>query len=145
MIPVHEFDAKHFVTFVTRRGLIKKTPLLAYSNIRRTGVKAIKLYEGDEVISTKLTDGNKEILIVSRNGKAVRFHESKVRSMGRVSHGVRGIRLKGDGLGVAMAVAEPDELLLTITEKGYGKLFVRALPEMRLTREMEEIDGFFER
>jgi DNA gyrase subunit A len=121
MIPVHEFDEKHFVTFVTRRGIIKKTPLLAYSHIRKTGVQAIKLREGDEVVSTKLTDGTKEIIIATKKGKAIRFPETKVRSMGRVSHGVRGIRLKGDDLVVAMAVAEPDEILLTITEKGYGK------------------------
>jgi DNA gyrase subunit A len=121
MIPVPEFSEKLFVTFVTKRGVIKKTPLLAYSHIRKTGVQAIKLREGDEVVSTKLTDGQKEVIIATMNGKAIRFPESKVRSMGRVSHGVRGIRLRGDDLAVAMAVAEPKEVLLTITERGYGK------------------------
>ena len=120
-IPVHEFDARHFVVFITKRGRIKKTPLLDYSHIRRTGVQAIKLYEGDEVVATKLTDGNKDIIIATKAGKAIRFNETDVRSMGRVSHGVRGVRLRGDDLVVAMAVAEPEDILLTITENGYGK------------------------
>jgi len=121
MIPVPEFSEKLFVTFVTKRGVIKKTPLMAYSHIRKTGVQAIKLREGDEVVSTKLTDGQKEVIIATKNGKAIRFSESKVRSMGRVSHGVRGVRLRGNDLVVAMAVAEPKEVLLTITKNGYGK------------------------
>jgi DNA gyrase subunit A len=120
-IPVHEFDARHFVVFITKRGRIKKTPLLDYSHIRRTGVQAIKLYEGDEVVATKLTDGNKDIIIATREGKAIRFNETDVRSMGRVSHGVRGVRLRGEDAVVAMAVAEPEDILLTITEKGFGK------------------------
>ena len=82
--------------FATKRGIIKKTSLEAYSRPRANGVNAIIIREGDELIAVELTDGNSEIIMANRNGRAIRFHESKVREMGRVSTGVRGMTLDGD-------------------------------------------------
>lgn len=120
-IPIEEFTASQYLTFVTMKGLIKKTVLKAYSHPRVTGIKAINLREGDELVETKLTNGNKEIIIATKNGQAVRFHEKDVRSMGRVASGVIGIRLRGDDEVVGMSVVEEDSVLLSITENGYGK------------------------
>ncbi|MCK4718374.1 MAG: DNA gyrase subunit A, partial [Thermoplasmata archaeon] len=120
-IHVREFDDEHFVVFSSKNGKIKKTKLSAYSHVRITGVKAVKLNEGDELVEVKMTDGDKEIVIASQNGMAVRFHESEVRSMGRVAAGVRGIRLrKGDRV-MSMAVVSEEDILLTLTENGFGK------------------------
>jgi len=120
-IPIHEFDDKHYLVFVTKRGTIKKTALSAYSNIRINGVRAINLEEGDELIETKLSDGKQTIMIATADGQACRFNEQEARPMGRVTHGVRGIRLdKGDRV-VSMAVVGEEGNLLTITENGFGK------------------------
>ncbi|RLF51554.1 MAG: DNA gyrase subunit A, partial [Thermoplasmata archaeon] len=120
-IPVHEFDDEHYLVFATRNGIIKKTVLSAYSNIRVNGVKAVKLDEDDELISTKLSDGKQTIMLATANGQACRFHETEVRPMGRVARGVIGIRLaKGDKV-VSMAVVGEEGTLLTVTENGYGK------------------------
>jgi DNA gyrase subunit A len=121
MIPIPEFDDKHYLIFATKKGQIKKTPLSAYSHIRVTGIKAIKIYEGDELVGTKLSSGDQEVILATRQGKAIRFSERDVRSMGRVSHGVRGIKLRGKDEVVSMALADPESVLLTITSKGYGK------------------------
>jgi DNA gyrase subunit A len=120
-IPIQEFDDEHYLVFVTRRGFIKKTALSAYSNIRVTGVKAIRLEEDDELIGTKLSDGKQTVMIASSNGQACRFNEDEVRSMGRVTRGVIGMRLKKDDKVVSMAVVGEEGDLLTITENGYGK------------------------
>jgi len=120
-IPVHEFDDEHYLVFATRKGIIKKTVLSAYSNIRVNGVRAIKLDEDDELISTKLSDGKQTIMIATANGQACRFHESEVRPMGRVTRGVIGIRLGKDDKAVSMAIVSEEGTLLTITENGYGK------------------------
>lgn len=120
-IPVHEFDDEHYLVFATRKGIIKKTVLSAYSNIRVNGVKAIKLDENDELISTKLSDGEQTIMIATANGQACRFHESEVRPMGRVTRGVIGIRLSKDDKAVSMAIVGEEGTLLTVTENGYGK------------------------
>ena len=120
-IPIHEFDDGHYLVFATRNGIIKKTQLSAYSNIRVNGVRAINLDEGDELIETKLSDGDQTIMIATANGQACRFNEKEVRPMGRVTRGVIGIRLgKGDRV-VSMAVVGEEGNLLTITENGYGK------------------------
>ena len=120
-IPIHEFDEEHYLVFITKSGTIKKTALSAYSNIRVNGVRAINLEEGDELIETKLSDGNQTIMIATANGQACRFNEQEARPMGRVTHGVRGIRLdKGDRV-VSMAVVGEEGNLLTITENGFGK------------------------
>jgi len=120
-IPIHEFDDEHYLVFITKNGIIKKTTLSAYSNIRVNGVRAINLEEGDELIETKLSDGKQTIMIATANGQACRFNEQESRPMGRVTHGVIGIRLrKGDRV-VSMAVVGEEGNLLTITENGFGK------------------------
>ena len=120
-IPIHEFDDEHFLIFVTRKGIIKKTALSAYSNIRVNGIRAINLDEDDELVSTKLSDGKQTVMIASSNGQACRFNEEEVRPMGRVTRGVIGIRLGKDDKVVSMAVVGEEGNLLTITENGYGK------------------------
>ena len=120
-----EYIRSHYLVFATRKGLIKKTPLSEYVRILAKGKKAILIREGDDLISVRFTDGNSEILMANRNGRAVRFHESTVRSMGRVSSGVRGMRIDEDGVDevVGMIVMEPntDNTVMTISEKGFGK------------------------
>ena len=119
-----EFVNSHNLVFATKQGLIKKTSLKAYSRPRAVGVNAIVIREGDQLIGVELTDGNAEILMANRNGRAIRFHESKVRSMGRVSTGVRGMRLDGpDDEVVGMICMTPDtqNTVMVISEKGYGK------------------------
>ncbi len=120
-IPVHEFDDQHYLIFSTRKGIIKKTQLPAYSNVRVNGIRAIKLDEDDELISTKLSDGSQTIMIATANGQACRFNEKEVRPMGRVTHGVIGIRLDSGDKVVSMAVVGEEGNLLTITENGFGK------------------------
>jgi len=121
-IPIHEFDDEHYLVFSTKNGLVKKTVLSAYSNIRVNGVRAIRLDEDDELISTRLSDGNQIILLASANGQASKFTEEEVRPMGRVTRGVIGMRLGKDDKVVSMAIIENEEgNLLTITENGFGK------------------------
>ncbi|MBO5060946.1 MAG: DNA gyrase subunit A [Clostridia bacterium] len=121
MIPVSDFEENHYLTFITKDGTIKKTDLMAYSKIRSSGLRAIDIAEGDELISVKITNGNSEIMIGTHKGMAIRFHESDARPMGRTAHGVRGIRLKGDDYVVAAVTVTEGSQLLTLTENGYGK------------------------
>jgi len=119
--PVSAFDKDRFVITATKRGIVKKTSLAAYSRPRSTGIMALTLDPGDEMIRAAITNGDQDILLASRDGLAIRFHESKVRPMGRVSRGVKGIAMgKGDAL-VAMEVVNIGETLLTVTENGFGK------------------------
>jgi DNA gyrase subunit A len=120
-IPIHEFDENHYLVFSTRKGIIKKTVLSDYSHIRVNGVRAIKLDEDDELISTRLSDGNQMIMLATANGQAVRFDEKEVRPMGRVTRGVIGVRLRKDDKVVSMAIVAEEGNLLTITENGFGK------------------------
>jgi len=120
-IPIHEFDEEHFLVFSTKKGIIKKTTLSAYGNVRVNGIRAINLDEDDELISTRLSDGKQTIMIATADGQACRFFEQEVRSMGRVTRGVIGIRLRKDDRVVSMAVVGEEGNLLTITENGYGK------------------------
>ena len=120
-IPIHEFDDKHYLVFVTKNGKIKKTVLSAYSNIRVNGIRAINLVKGDELVNTKISDGNKTIMIATANGQACRFNEKEVRPMGRVATGVIGIRLKKNDKVVSMEIVGEEGNLLTITENGFGK------------------------
>src|SRR3989338_5985703 len=120
-IPIKSFDSSHFLVMATRNGTIKKTDLSAYSNPRSGGIIAITLDQNDSLINVKLTDGNKEIILATRNGIAVRFNESNVRSTGRSAQGVRGIRISADDDVLGMVVATDDKTLLTVTENGYGK------------------------
>lgn len=121
ILSLKEFSTGKFITFVTKRGVIKKTPLEAYSNPRSGGIIAIALDEGDELIATKLTDGKQHLFIGTKFGKAIHFPESQVRVSGRVARGIRAIRLsKGDEV-VGMEVVGPHTQILTVTEHGYGK------------------------
>ena len=119
-----EFINSHYVVFATKKGLIKKTSLEAYSRPRANGVIAINVLEGDEVVGVRLTNGHNELLLADRNGRAVRFNENTVRAMGRVSTGVRGMKLDdGDDEVVGMVVVnKPDvETIMVVSENGYGK------------------------
>ena len=110
--------------FATKQGVIKKTRLDQYKNVRAAGVKAIVINDGDEVVGVRLTNGHNEILMANRNGRAVRFDEGQIRSMGRVSAGVRGMRLDdGDDEVVGMVcVNDPQtETIMVVSENGYGK------------------------
>jgi len=120
-IPIKEFDDDHFLIFSTLKGVIKKTVLSAYSNIRINGILALNLDKDDELVSTKLSDGNKDIIIVTANGQACRFNEKEIRPIGRVTRGVKGITLKKNDIVVSMDVVNEEGNLLTITENGYGK------------------------
>ena len=119
-----EFINSHYVVFATKNGLIKKTSLEAYSRPRANGVIAINVLEGDEVVGVRLTNGHNELLLADRNGRAVRLDENTVRAMGRVSTGVRGMKLdEGDDEVVGMVVVnKPDtETIMVVSENGYGK------------------------
>ena len=121
-ICVHDFPDDKYLAFCTKNGLLKKTSLSAYSNVRNKGIKAIKLEDGDELIETALTDGDEQIILATKNGQAVRFKESDVRSTGRDTMGVIGMRLSPGDSVISMAVVRPGDKLLTVTENGYGKI-----------------------
>jgi DNA gyrase subunit A len=121
LLTVKEFDDSRFVMMGTRRGVVKKTALSAFSNPRAGGIIAAGVEEGDAVIAVQLTEGNGEIFIGTRNGIAIRFPETDVRPMGRTAYGVRGIALRDDDYVVAMEAVRPGGTLLTVTEHGYGK------------------------
>jgi DNA gyrase subunit A len=131
MLAVQEFDENRFVVMGTRKGTIKKTELSAFSNPRAGGIIAMGIEEGDEVIDVQLSDGQSEIFIGTRDGKAIRFEEGEVRAMGRTAYGVRGIQLRENDEVVSMQVAKPGGTLLTVTEKGYAKNTV--IDEYRVT------------
>jgi DNA gyrase subunit A len=121
MLPVREFDDQHFVVMGTKNGTIKKTELSAFSNPRAGGIIAMGIEEHDAVISVRLSDGHSEVFIGTRQGMAIRFPETDVRSMGRTAYGVRGIQLREGDEVVALEVVEPGGTLLTVTQKGYAK------------------------
>ncbi len=120
ILPVREFDEQMLV-FATQNGYVKKTPLAAFSNIRRVGINAISLNPGDDVIGTRITSGDDEVILGTRDGMTIRFHEDDARAMGRTARGVRGIKLRSDDQVVDMVVAKPGSSLLTVCENGYGK------------------------
>ena len=122
VLPVREFARDRFLLFCTRNGIVKKTPLSAYGNVRAVGIHAIRFREGDALIDVRITDGSNEVVLATRLGKAIRFQESDVRPMGRVAEGVIGIRLGVDDEVVGMVVMRrPEETLLVATERGMGK------------------------
>ena len=122
MAATKEFPEDRFVVFATKNGLVKKTPLAAYSNVRSGGIIAINLEEGDELLSVRITDGERQIFIGTRQGQGIRFSEKDVRPMGRDTTGVIGVTLKRDNDSVVeMDVVEESGHLLSVTEKGYGK------------------------
>jgi DNA gyrase subunit A len=123
IIPVSEFDDKHYLVMTTKNGTIKKTNLVEFSNPRKGGILAINIDEenNDFLINVVMTDGTKNLMLATAKGQAARFNEQDVRSTGRNSSGVRGIRLAKDDSVVGMIIAEEDKQILTITENGYGK------------------------
>jgi DNA gyrase subunit A len=121
MLPVREFSDTQYLLFATRNGTVKKTALSQYSNVRTTGIKAIKIEEGDELIEVKITNGQNDVVLATRHGLSIRFHESDVRQMGRDTTGVKGIALRKDDALIGMVVIQRDAALLVVTERGMGK------------------------
>ena len=121
MIPIKDFEDGKYLTFITKNGIVKKTNVMDYSKIRNGGLRAIDLDENDELIRVKLTDNTQDIIIATHDGYAIRFNETEVRSTGRTTRGVMGIRLHNGDYVIGASVALPDSQLLTVTENGYGK------------------------
>jgi len=120
-LKVREFDPEQYIMMATRRGIVKKTELRAFSNPRRGGIIAINLDEKDKLIDTRITDGSRDIFLASRSGKSIRFKEQEVRPMGRPSRGVKGMDLEADDWLVGMVVIDEGADILTVTENGFGK------------------------
>ncbi|NLV35355.1 MAG: DNA gyrase subunit A [Clostridiaceae bacterium] len=121
VIPIAEYKEGLYLFMATKQGHVKKTDLMQYGNIRRSGLAAVTLRENDELIDVRLTDGNRDIILVTGNGMSIRFNEVDVRPLGRVSQGVIGINLQEDDYVIGMATSRPDATLLVVTENGFGK------------------------
>lgn len=121
ILPVKEYDDDHFIFMATASGTVKKTALTQFSRPRSVGLRAIDLDEGDNLVSTAITDGQCDVMLFSSAGKAVRFSESDVRAMGRTSRGVRGIRLNDEHAVISMVIPAEEGKVLTVSENGYGK------------------------
>ncbi|MFH1861189.1 MAG: DNA gyrase subunit A [bacterium] len=131
IVTVADFLEDRYIIMATRKGLVKKTALSEYGNPRRTGIIAINIQEGDELIEAKVTDGNNDIILGTRLGQAIRFPENAVRTVGRTAMGVIGIRLREDDQVVGMVVIKREGTLLVASEKGYGKR--SAIQDYRIT------------
>lgn len=121
IIPLYKHNPEDNLVLITREGIIKKTGLDQFENIRKSGLIAVSLHESDELISVKLTDGSKDLIVVTKKGMAIRFSEKDVRNMGRSAMGVKGISLNEDDVVVAMEIVDDEKNLLVISENGYGK------------------------
>jgi DNA gyrase subunit A len=121
ILPVEDYNADRYVIMATANGTVKKTALDQYSRPRSVGLRAVNLVEGDYLVGTAITDGSMDIMLFSSEGKAVRFPETEVRSVGRVSKGVRGMRLAEGHSVISMVLPQKDALLLTVCENGHGK------------------------
>lgn len=121
LMKVKEFDDEHYIVMVTKQGLIKRTSLEAYRNVRKSGLIAMGLNEGDELAYVLLTDGSKELLVATRDGMAIRFHEDDVRPMSRTAMGVRAIRLKEEDIVVGMSAVREGACVMTVTDRGQGR------------------------
>ena len=121
MIPMSSFEDNEYFIFTTRDGVTKRTPVTAFANIRTNGLIAVSLREEDELMAVRRTDGEKDIIIGTHQGRSVRFKESDIRSMGRTAAGVRGIKLRENDFVVGMEILEDDQEVLVVTETGYGK------------------------
>ena len=122
VIQTRKYDEAEFLVFATRNGVIKKTKFEAYNTpLKADGIIAIKMREGDELVGVRHSSGDDDILMVSRKGQAIRFHESAVRAMGRDASGVQGMRMRAEDEVIAINIAEDDSDLLVVTENGYGK------------------------
>jgi DNA gyrase subunit A len=121
ILPVSEYSEDKFIFMATLRGTVKKTSLIEFSRPRSNGIIALDLADNDQLIGVALTDGDREVLLFSSDGKAMRFHENQVRAMGRTARGVRGIDLNDESRLVSLIIAEPDGTILTATVNGFGK------------------------
>jgi DNA gyrase subunit A len=120
-VAVREFSADKGLIFATSHGTVKKTSLAEYGNVRSTGIRAINIEEGDELIDVQLCDEASDIVLATADGMSIRFHQGDVREMGRVATGVKGIELEADDKVIGMVVIRRDATLLVVSEKGYGK------------------------
>jgi len=120
-LAIREFDDEHYIVMATKKGLVKKTSLTDYANIRANGIIAIRLDEDDDLIAVRVTNGSQEIMLASSGGKAIRFAETDVRPMGRATRGVTGMRMPEDTTVIAMALVVERATLLAVSENGYGK------------------------
>lgn len=132
VISVPEYKEDSYLFFTTKQGIAKRTSLARFANIRRGGLIALHLREEDELISVRMTDGSKQILIGTRNGYAIRFEEQEIRAMGRTAAGVKGISLRDDDEVVSMEIVDENVFVLNVTENGYGKQ--TPIEEYRITR-----------
>ncbi|XMB86421.1 DNA gyrase subunit A [Mycoplasmatota bacterium WC44] len=122
VLRISEFNEGEYLFFATKRGLVKRTDISAYANIRSNGLRAISLRDGDELLKVRITDGTRDIILGASNGKAIRFNEKDVREMGRVTSGVRGIKLADDEEAIGLTIIKEDRNeILAVTENGYGK------------------------
>ena len=122
VIPIKEYEEGKYLFMATKKGLVKKTPIMDYANVRKTGLAAITLREDDELIEVKTTDNEKDILLITKYGQCIRFHETDVRPMGRTSMGVRGMNLSDQDEIIGMQLNTQGDYLLIVSEKGMGKL-----------------------
>ncbi len=122
IVPVKEFVDTEYLMFCTRLGTVKKSALSDYSNVRSTGIKGIKLEDGDELVDVQITTGTNDVVLVTKHGKSIRFHEQDARAMGRDTTGVKGIGLDDDDMVVGMVVVKREASLLVVTERARGKL-----------------------
>jgi len=121
ILPVRDFEEGKYVVMATKQGLVKKTELRAYSHPRSVGTIGVKIREGDELIAVRVSSGEQDIFLTTKEGKSIRFRESEVRSMGRISSGVIGIRMEPENAVVGMETISEGATILTVTENGYGK------------------------
>ena len=121
MLPVQDYSEDHFVFMATSNGTVKKTELTNFARQRSVGLRAIELDEGDELVGTAITDGSKDVMLISSSGKTIRFNENDVRAMGRTARGVRGIKMADEFKMIALIIPDPEKQILTVCEQGYGK------------------------
>ena len=121
MIKIEDFEADQYLVMVTKNGKIKRTPISSYKNVRRHGLIAIGLDEGDEVAGVRLTSGSDQLIVATRNGMAIRIEEAKIRAMSRTAHGVKVMKLRGDDSIISMARVREGASVLTVSEKGLGR------------------------
>ena len=121
VIPINEYKEDHYLFMATKSGVVKKSPIMEYANIRKTGLLAITLKENDELIEVKFTDNDQDLFLVTKNGQCISFHETDVRPIGRTAMGVRGINLDGDDEVIGMQLNSQGEALLFVSENGMGK------------------------
>ncbi|HVG62528.1 MAG TPA: DNA gyrase C-terminal beta-propeller domain-containing protein, partial [Hyalangium sp.] len=121
VLVTRDFPENRYVFFVTKRGVVKRTDLSAFANVRTSGIIALGIDDGDELVAVKITDGSKDILLSTAQGMSIRFPEEEVRSMGRQAYGVKGITLEDGDEVVGADVVEKGTTILTVTENGYGK------------------------